>query len=96
MVLVSVALKVGVSPVTGLLKASLRVMVMVDVEAPSEGVGPEPEIFEFSATAESAIKMTDPSAFDTGVAMERIFDSALVDFRVQVETPKVSVMLQAP
>jgi hypothetical protein len=71
-------------------------MVMVEVEAPSEGVGPDPEMFEFKATAESAIKMTDPSALETGVAIESIFDSAFVDFKVQVETPKASVKLQAP
>ena len=70
--------------------------MIVEVEAPSEGVGPVPEIVEFKATAESAIKITEPSAFDTGVAIERVFDSALVDFKVQVETPKALVKLQAP
>ena len=94
--MVLVALKVGVCPATGLLKASLRVIVTVEVEAPSDGVGPVPEIFEFKATAESEIKMTDPSALETGVAIESIFDSALVDFKVQVETPKASVKLHAP
>ena len=43
---------------------------------------------ELAATAIPTVKVTVPPAFTTGVAMERVFTSALVDFNVQVETPE--------
>ena len=47
---VSVALKVGVKPGTKLAKASLRVMVTVDVAEPFAVVGVVPVIVEVLAT----------------------------------------------
>jgi hypothetical protein len=42
------------------------------------------------------MKTTEPSAFETGVAMERVFVSDLSEVIVQVETPKASVSEHAP
>jgi hypothetical protein len=93
---VSVALKVGTTPETALLEASLRVTVIVDVAVPSATTGVVPVIEELPATAEPAVKTTVEPAFTTGVAIERTFDSALVEARVQVEIPELSVDEQVP
>jgi hypothetical protein len=85
---VFVALKVGTVPITKLLLISLRVMVTVDEAVPSAATGPVPVMVEFTATAAPASKTTVPPAFTTGVAIERILDSALVEARVQVEIPE--------
>ena len=88
---VSVAVKVGTEPETPLLFISLRVMVMVEEEVPSATTGPVPEIVEVAATGLPAVKTTVPSAFTTGVAIERVLVSALVEESVQVEIPEASV-----
>jgi hypothetical protein len=93
---VSVAENVGTVPITGLLEASLRVTVTVDVAVPSATTGPVPVMLEFAATAAPAVKTTVPSAFATGVAIERVFVSAVDDFNVQVETPDESVEEHTP
>ncbi len=95
-VLVSVAPKVGVYPATGLLLISLKVIVTVDVAVPFAMTGPEPVIVEFAATAPPAMKTTVPSAFETGVAIERVLVSDLSEVIVQEETPEASVTEQAP
>lgn len=87
---VSVAPKVGVSPVTGLLFASRRVIVTEDVADPSAITGPVPVIVELAATAPAAVKTTSVPAFTNGVAIERVLVSAKVDERVHVETPDAS------
>jgi hypothetical protein len=66
-VAVSVAENVGVSPDTGLLDASLRVIVTVDVAVPLATTGPVPVIVELMAIAAPAVKVTVPSALMTGV-----------------------------
>ena len=86
---VSVAENVGVEPDTGLLFTSRRVIVTVEVAEPSATTGEVPVIVEFAATGEPAVKVTVPPAFTTGVDIERVFTSAIVDFNVQVETPDV-------
>jgi endonuclease/exonuclease/phosphatase family metal-dependent hydrolase len=48
---------------------------------------PVPVIVEFAAIAAPALKTTVPSAFATGVRIDRVFVSALSELRVQVETP---------
>lgn len=93
---VSVAIKVGISPETVLLFASRRVIVIVDVADPSATIGVVPVIFELAATGDPAVKTTVPSAFTTGVAMERVFVSALRDVIVHVETPEAFVIEQDP
>lgn len=93
---VSVAEKVGVMPATGLLPASLSVITIVEVEAPSAVTGPVPVMVEFAATADPGVNTTVPPAFTTGVAIERVFVSALAEARVQVETPEASVAEQVP
>jgi hypothetical protein len=84
---VSVAVKVGVTPLTKLFPASLRVIVTVEVAVPSASTGLVPVIVEFAATAEPAVKVTVPPALTTGVAIESVLTSAVVEARVQVETP---------
>lgn len=94
--LVPVAVNVGVIPGTRLLLASLSVIVIVDSEVPSGFVGPVPVIVEFNAIAAPAVKTTNPPDFTTGVAMERVFVSAFVDLRVQVDTPLAFPVEQVP
>lgn len=93
---VSVAEKVGVWPATGLLLASRSVMVIVDESIPSAIFGLVPVIVEFAATAAPAMKMTVPPVTVTGERSCRVFVSAIVDLRVQVERPAALVTEQAP
>ena len=85
---VFVAVKVGINPTTGLLKISFKVMVTEEVATPLAVTGPVPVIPEFTATAAPEVNTTEPSVFATGVRIERVLVSALVDERVQVETPE--------
>ena len=93
---VLVALKVGVSPETGLLLASLSVIDTVEVDAPSATIGPVPCIVELIATAPPGVKVTVPSVFKTGVSIESVFTSALRELNVQIETPEVLEAEQVP
>lgn len=93
---VSVAEKVGVCPATRLLFKSLRVIVTVEVAIPSAITGVVPVIVEFAATAAPEVKTTAPSAFKTGVAMDRVLVSAANELNEQVETPEVFVTEQDP
>ena len=92
----SVAPKVGTVPTTELLLASFKVTVTVEVATLFATTGPEPVIDELTATAPPGSNTTVPSALLTGVAIERVFVSAVVEVRVQVETPRASVLLQVP
>lgn len=92
---VSVAMKVGVSPATGLFEASFMVMVIVDVDTPSAMTGPEPVMVEFRALGPVGLKMTNPPALETGVTIDKIFVSAFNDFKLQVEVPVMSEAEQA-
>lgn len=76
--------------------ASFRVMVTVDVAEPSATTGDVPVIVEFAATATPAVNVTEPPAFTTGVAIERVFTSAVVEESVQVEIPEESVAEHEP
>ena len=91
-----VAVKVGVCPLTGLLLASLRVMVTVEVSLPSATTGPEPVILELTATGVPAVKVTEPPVLITGVAMDKVFTSAVVESSVQVEIPDVFEIEHVP
>ena len=93
---VSVAEKVGVWPATTLSKASFNVTVTVDVAAPLATTGPVPLMVEKVAATLPATKLTVPSALMIGVAIERVLSSALVEARVQVETPEALVAEQDP
>lgn len=75
---------------------SLRVIVIVEVATPSARTGVVPVIVEVPATGVPAMNTTVPSAFTTGVAMERVFVSALREVRVQVAIPDESVAEQTP
>lgn len=93
---VSVAAKVGVSPDTGLLKASRRVIVIVEVATPLATILLVPVMFEFAATGVPAVKVTVPSVLLTGAVMASVFTSAVSDERVQVDKPELSVAEHAP
>lgn len=92
----SVAVKVGTTPETGLELASCKTTETVDVAVPSAITGVVPEIEELAATGEPAVKMTVPSAFTTGVAIERVLVSAFVEERLHVEIPNDEVAEQVP
>jgi propanediol dehydratase small subunit len=93
---VLVAEKVGVTPETGLLVASLSVIVTVEDAAPLAITGPEPVMVEFTATADPAVKITVPSVLATGVTIERVLVSAVAELKVQVETPEAFETEQVP
>lgn len=92
---VPLKLKVGVVPLTGLLKASKRVMVTVEVAVSLAITGPVPVMVEVTAAMTPAMNVTVPSAFMTGVAIESVFVSAFVDVNVHVATPLAFVTEQA-
>ena len=91
-----VALNVGVSPEIGLLFTSLRVIDTVEVADPLAMTGLVPVTVELAATAEPAVKTTVPSALATGVAIDNVLVSALVEDKVQVDTPDAFVDEQVP
>jgi hypothetical protein len=74
---------------------SLKLIVTVELATPFERTGPVPVMLEFAETAAPAVKVTVPPAFETGDKIDRVFTSALSELRVQVETPLVSVAVQA-
>jgi hypothetical protein len=87
---VSVAPNVGTTPETKLFPASLSVTVIVEVAVPSATTDPVPVMVEFAAIADPAVKVTVPSALTTGVRIESVLTSALVEASVQVEIPEAS------
>ena len=93
---VSVAKKVGVCPETGRLAESFRVMVTVEVATSFAMTGPVPEIVEFKALTPFEMKMTEPPILENGDEMDKVFDSAVEDLRVQDETPEMSEIEQVP
>jgi hypothetical protein len=92
--LVFVAVKVGVCPATGLSLASFRVMVTADDAVPLATIFDVPLMVEKVAKAEPAVKVTLPPVLETGVTIDNVLISALVDFKVQVETPEAFVAEQ--
>ena len=67
----------------------------VEAATPSATTELVPVIDEFAATAAPAVNVTVVPAFTTGVAIESVLISALVDFIVQVEEPAASETEQA-
>lgn len=86
----SVAIKVGVSPATGLFDASFIVIVIVEEDTPSAMTGPEPVMVELRALGPVGLKITKPPALDIGVSIDKILVSAFNDFKLQVEVPVMS------
>jgi hypothetical protein len=91
-----VALKVGVTDMSGLLKASLSVIIIVDVVVPSAVTGPVPMMVEFAGSAAPALKVTVVPVFETGVRISRVLTSALVDLSEQLDKPVAKLALQPP
>lgn len=92
--LLPVAEIVGVTLMTAALVLSLRVTVTVEVATPLAMTGPVAVIVEFATDGEPEAKTTVPSDFTKGVAIERVFVSAVVEVIVQVETPVAFVAEQ--
>jgi hypothetical protein len=93
---VFVAEKVGVTPETGLLNVSLRVIVIVEVSTPSATTGVVPVILEFPASGPVGWKTTLLPVTATGDINCNVLVSAVVDASVQVEIPEALVAEQAP
>ena len=62
--------------------------MIVEVATPFANIGPVPVIVEFTATGAPAVKTTKPSAFATGVVIERVLVSAAKEESVQVDIPE--------
>jgi len=71
-------------------------MVIADEETPFAFIGDVPVIVDVVLLADPAIKLTVPPERLMGVLIERVFNSAFVDFRVQVDCPDAFVELQVP
>ena len=93
---VLVALKMGVTPEIGLLKRSLRIIEIAEEETPSAFTGVVPAMVVVRLLTLPGLKVTVPSDFETGVAIESVLTSALVEDRVQVEIPEAFVTEQYP
>lgn len=81
-------------PAAGLLPASRRVIVMVELALPSAVTGPEPVILEFPATGALATKITEAvtPVNPEGVVILSVFVSATVDLITPVACPAASVV----
>ena len=69
--------------------------MIVEVATPSAVTLPVPVMFELPATGAPGSKITVPSVLATGVRIESVFVSAVVEARVQVATPATFVAEQA-
>lgn len=90
---VSVAAKVGVTPLTRLLFTSRSVIVTVEVATPLAVAGPVPVIVELAATGAPATKLTLPVTLPrpAGVAMLTVFVPLSVEARVATAWPDAFV-----
>lgn len=86
---------VGVRPATGLLLASRKVIVTVEVAVLSATTGDVPVMLEFAAMGAPASKTTVPPVLLIGAVIESVFVSAVVEASVQVVTPDAFVAPQA-
>lgn len=93
---VFVAENVGVTPATGLLRPSLKLIVTVEVATPLAMTGPVPAMVEFNAEAPPDWNTTVPPVFATGATIARVFVSATIEASVQVETPLALLTEQPP
>jgi hypothetical protein len=71
-------------------------MVTLELAKPSAMTGPDPVMVEFNATADPAVKITEPSVLETGVNSERDFVSAVAELKTQEEIPEAFVTEQVP
>lgn len=88
--------KVGITPETGLLFTSFNVIVIVDVEVPLAITPLVPIIVELAATGAPAVNVTVPPVTTTGVTIDKVFVSAVVEARVQFDTPVALEVEQTP
>ena len=59
----------------------------MEVATPSGSTGPVPVMVDVELLALPAAKITVPPLTLTGEVMDKVFVSALVDFKVHVDTP---------
>jgi len=91
-----VAAKVGVTPETGFAFTSFNVIVITDVEVPFAVIPLVPLIVELAATGAPAVNVTVPPVSATGVTIDKVFISAVVEARVQFDTPAALEAEQTP
>ncbi len=92
---VSVAAKVGMIPATGLLFLFRRRIETDASDEPSAMADAEPDTLELSATGTKSTKLTfaEREASAAGLLTLIVFCSSSVDFRVAIETPRLSEVL---
>ena len=86
----------GVTPEIGLLKISLRIIEIAEEEIPSAFTGVIPAMVVVRLLTLPGLKVTVPSDFETGVAIESVLTSALIEERLQVEIPEEFVTEHDP
>ena len=70
--------------------------MIVEAATPSAVTGPVPIMLELATSAAPALKTTVPPVKETGVSIERVFVSALVEESEQLESPAVVLTLHEP
>ncbi len=88
------ALNEGATPEMGLLKASLRLILMVEAADPLATVGPLPVIVDAVASTGPGVKVTNPGKEIAGDFTEILLDSDLVDFTWHKQSPLASLAVQ--
>ena len=88
--------KVGVTPATGFMVTSRKVMVIVEVDVPSAATGVVPVMVELAATAIPAVKITLSPLLKIGAVRLKVLLSAVLDFKLQVDSPLAFEALQVP
>ena len=76
MFVLPLALNVGVVPEIALLKASSKVMLIVEGVVPSFSIGVVPVMVDCVLEGDPGIKVTVPSALFTGAVIESVLVSA--------------------
>jgi hypothetical protein len=72
------------------------VIVIVEVETPLAVTGPVPVMVELRALAPTGVKTTVAPDLTTGETIPRTLLSAVRDFKLQVDTPKIFEAEHAP
>ena len=71
-------------------------MLMVDEDTPLAITELVPVMTEKAANTGPGAKVTVPPTIEFGVTIDKIFVSAVVDFRLQLDTPEALVEMQGP
>lgn len=79
-----------------MLFTSFNVIVIVDVAVPFAVIPLVPIIVELAATGAPAVNVTAPPVTATGVTIDKVFISAVVEARAQFDTPVALEVEQTP